>query len=497
VTFLNRQASLTHPDLKTGMKISEAIKGPFWKLLDEKLQLARNGETVYMDFDFYMIEELGATYIELFPTFEKNKVVAINMIVKELLDKDKERHTFEKVFLKFSQYSGQEFFLKTVKIMCESFGFDGAFVGHLSKEGSAILCDAAYMDKKYIEGFSYGLDNTPCQNVVSNNNYIFSDEILKLFPNDQFFINEKINTYCGMPVVSTQNHQIIGIINFVARRKMPLSYTFQKQLSLLAQRMTAEYERMFILNQLEQERAKTFIDANYETLGIMCGTLAHEIKNPLTIIKGYSEQILKTYRNTGIIGEKEIDKLEKVVKVNAKISALIDSLQNYSKQEQEMAPCLISSLINDSYLLIQMSLEDKKIPFAIEAYDRSLEIECLPGQIQQVLVNLIRNAIEAQTKNNNDSWISLQVIEDSESLSFVIQDNGCGFPPEVLNHQRDALFNISSVGQNYGLGLTYAKRVVLDHGGQLTIESLNSPTSVRVTLPKKQAKTIQESKKAA
>jgi len=497
VTFLNRQALLTHPDLKIGMKLSQVIKGPFWKLLEQKIALAKNGETVYMEFDYFMIEELNATYIELFPTFENDKVVAINMIVKELLDKDAERQTFEKVFLKFSQYTGLEFFQKTVKIMCENFGFDGAFVGHFSADHKKVLCEAAYLDKHYVENFSYDLNHTPCQYVLEKGLYVFSDDIQILYPQDGFFKDTKINTYCGMPIVSTQNHHSFGIMTFVARKKMTLSYTFQKQMSLLSQRMTAEYERIFLLNELEQERAKTFIDANYKTLGIMCGTLAHEIKNPLTIIKGYSEQILKAYKNNGSISEKEIEKLEKVVKVNAKISSLIDSLQNYSRQEQDFKGHIVSGLINDSYLLIQMSLEDKKIPFAIEAFDRSLELECRPGQLQQMLVNLLRNAIEAQVGGHSGSWITLQIVDENEYISLVIQDNGRGFPANVLEHEREGLFNISLAGQRNGLGLNYVKRVVADHAGEFLIEQLKSPTIVRVRLPKKQVMNITQEKKSA
>jgi nitrogen fixation/metabolism regulation signal transduction histidine kinase len=144
-----------------------------------------------------------------------------------------------------------------------------------------------------------------------------------------------------------------------------------------------------------------------------------------------------------------------------------------------------------------MSLEDKRIPFAIEAHDRNLEIDCRPGQIQQVLVNLLRNAIEAQTKNDHNAWISLLVFDDEKNISFVIQDNGCGFTSEYLEQQNDVLYKMNSSVQHFGLGLNYVKKIIADHGGTLIIEQLKSPTSVRVILPKKQAIKIPELKKSA
>jgi signal transduction histidine kinase len=104
-----------------------------------------------------------------------------------------------------------------------------------------------------------------------------------------------------------------------------------------------------------------------------------------------------------------------------------------------------------------------------------------PGQLEQVLVNLLINACDACSAGGH---VSARAGAGEGSVEIAISDDGCGIAPEHLSSVLDPFFTTKKRGQGTGLGLTIAADIVKNHGGSLEIESRpGSGTTVRVRLP--------------
>ena len=115
------------------------------------------------------------------------------------------------------------------------------------------------------------------------------------------------------------------------------------------------------------------------------------------------------------------------------------------------------------------------------------EIECLPSQINQVIMNLVVNA--AQAMGPERGTITLRTGTQGETAWIEIADTGSGIAPDTLQKIFDPFFTTKPVGQGTGLGLSLSYGIVKKHGGDISVSSeLGSGTTFRVQLPLRQTR---------
>jgi signal transduction histidine kinase len=114
-------------------------------------------------------------------------------------------------------------------------------------------------------------------------------------------------------------------------------------------------------------------------------------------------------------------------------------------------------------------------------YGELPEVECDPGQMNQVFMNLLANACDALADGGN-LWIRTRA--EGERVTIEIRDDGCGMPADVLQRAFDPFFTTKDVGQGTGLGLSISHGIVAAHGGTLEAESEPGVgTTFRIALP--------------
>ena len=214
--------------------------------------------------------------------------------------------------------------------------------------------------------------------------------------------------------------------------------------------------------------------------------LAHEIKNPLGGIKGAAQLLERK------LPDDFSDKYSQIIIREAdRLGALVDRLLIPSKPE---TPCLVNP-----HLVIEQALEVVLLQISdsvkvVKDYDPSLpDILISKNQIQQALLNLVKNAAEAinQTKDNNEnSQLTLRTrmlhqhtIGQSQYRQVIridVEDNGVGISEELAS---DIFFPTISGKESTGLGLSIAQSLVQRHKGIIELEQANSPTRFSVYLP--------------
>ena len=216
------------------------------------------------------------------------------------------------------------------------------------------------------------------------------------------------------------------------------------------------------------------------TLGLLAAEIAHEIRNPLTVIKllyGYlgldfpEDDPRRT--DVRVIGEK-LDQLE----------AIVSRVLQFAKAPSSMhSRWNVADLVGDTLVLIRLKLAQSKIRLRFEPPAKPLHVDVHKGQIQQVLLNLLLNATQAM-----DQGGAITVRVGTEQHEGVLQvvldviDTGRGVPPELAAHIFDSF--LSGRADGTGLGLAIAKRILLSHHGDITLHATGpAGTTMRVRLP--------------
>jgi len=168
------------------------------------------------------------------------------------------------------------------------------------------------------------------------------------------------------------------------------------------------------------------------------------------------------------------------------VSSLVDSVKSYSQMDRgsfqriDVTDGLESTLVVLAHRLLP-GIE------VVRHFDEVPLIDAYPGELNQVWTSLVENAVDAM---GGHGVLTLTVSQsaDGDRVLVSLADTGPGMPPAVLEHAFDVFFTTKEVGMGTGLGLTIARRVVVErHDGEISIESQPGTTVVRVSLPTTQS----------
>ncbi len=207
-------------------------------------------------------------------------------------------------------------------------------------------------------------------------------------------------------------------------------------------------------------------------VGQLAAGIAHEIRNPLTSLKGFLQLIEMSGQ-----GKKEyFDIMNSEFK---RIEQILNELLIMSKpQKLEKDACLLNSLIEHIVTLLNTQAIIKNIYIEIEEMDKNLFIYCISNQIKQVFMNFIKNAIEAMDKGK----IIVRLKKDRSYAIVEVIDEGHGIPKSLLERVGEPFFTTKEKGT--GLGLMVSFQIIEDHGGDIQLESKEGKgTKFTVRLP--------------
>ena len=175
------------------------------------------------------------------------------------------------------------------------------------------------------------------------------------------------------------------------------------------------------------------------------------------------------------------------------------SLRTFSRADKDYKVLFnIHEGIDSTILILKHRLKANEKRPAIEVitkYDNLPQIECFPGQLNQVFMNIIANAIDALEESNNrrffedikanSNWIKITTLVRDNQVKVAIADNGTGMDEQVKQKIFDHLFTTKAVGKGTGLGLAIAQQIIVEkHNGSLKVNStLGEGTEFVITLP--------------
>jgi PAS domain S-box-containing protein len=228
------------------------------------------------------------------------------------------------------------------------------------------------------------------------------------------------------------------------------------------------------IKQLEKELRER---ENLALIGEVVSSIAHSLSNPLNIISGNADYLLLDKSEN----DKEYEELKTILDEATRITKSIRHLLNFSRPLRiEMKKQDINKVINEVVKNSKYAIGNKKIAFK-KSLKTLPEIRFDPAQLQEVLSNIIINAIQAI---NLEGEIKIKSSIAGDFIKVEVSDNGPGIPKENLIKIFKPFFSSKGYGKGTGLGLSIAKRILKEHGGDITVKSnTGKGTIFTLTLP--------------
>jgi signal transduction histidine kinase len=246
------------------------------------------------------------------------------------------------------------------------------------------------------------------------------------------------------------------------------------------QRLETEYQR-----QLEQAEKMA-------SLGQLASAVAHEVRNPLGGVSGAMQVLAEDYP----ADDPKREVIEEMLRQIRRLDKTVKDLLSYARPASPApVPCNVGDLVERALLFIRQQVKDSSVSVVTEYGEGLLQIQVDPQQIQQVILNIALNAVQAmpdqgtltvRTRAIGDQGSAVRKDSGIESgpdfVEVAISDTGNGIHPENLKRVFQPFFTTKHKGT--GLGLPICQRIVEQHGGTIYLESgVGRGTTVSVHLP--------------
>lgn len=233
--------------------------------------------------------------------------------------------------------------------------------------------------------------------------------------------------------------------------------------------------------QLKELQLQFIQTAKMSAMGQLVGGVAHELNNPLTVILGFTE--LEKMKLTAAGADPQRIKLMEDIHSQAERCRRIvaNLLQVARRQESRIEPIRINSVIDQVLQLREYELKTKNIRLLRDYDSTHPTIQADPDKIQQVILNILNNAMDAIQETGHGGEIMIRTRMQGDHIRLEFCDNGAGIrEPEKIF---DPFYTTKEVGKGTGLGLSVCYGIVQEHGGRIQAENRDRGACFIVTLP--------------
>lgn len=269
------------------------------------------------------------------------------------------------------------------------------------------------------------------------------------------------------------------------------------------------------LNDLKEAQTQLVESEKMASLGQLTAGVAHEINNPINFVSSNIkplerdiEDIISIINRYDELSEEnikiEIDKLKQDVDYDNlkdeiimllkgiqeganRTVEIVQSLRNFSRlDEHDLKKADVRDGLDSTLVLLNSSMAG--VIHVNKNYDHIPEIDCYPGKLNQVFMNIMSNAVYAIQKkygSNQGGELSLSTSQSEDFVTIKIKDNGIGMSKETLQKVFEPFFTSKPVGEGTGLGLSIVYKIIENHNGQIAVNSQEGEwTEFTITLPK-------------
>jgi PAS domain S-box-containing protein len=315
-------------------------------------------------------------------------------------------------------------------------------------------------DKRWCEIIGYSVEETP-QRFETFQNGVHPDDIGGVINLANDYISGKVNKF---EVKFRMLHKKGFWVSILAKGKIMKVDSQGKPLRFMGTHLDIS-EEVRIQKEIEDQKVKLLHNSKLASLGEMSAGIAHEINNPLAIIMG-SVGLLNKFKDNPVKFQAKIDSISKSC---VRISKILNGLKKFSRsaEKTERKPHDLREIINEVVTLIEIKSSQSHTPITFNCTGDS-RILCDESEIEQVLINLINNAIDA-VKFDDERWVKIESFSQGNKIFLRVIDSGKSISPEVEKKLFEPFFTTKRVGEGTGLGLSISKGIIDDHNATISL----------------------------
>lgn len=284
---------------------------------------------------------------------------------------------------------------------------------------------------------------------------------IAFIPHVLLYIGDSAGTYFGELTEIILYIAAGTVTGIIASRESRLRNRYKD----LSEKLEKSYDKLHRETQLLLEVEEQLSAAQkLSALGQLSASLAHEIKNPLSSIKGTAEILLDEFPE----GHPKKEFVEILLKETKRLNNTVEEVLKFSRrglkgtQKEETEP--LSQVIDRVTSLLASQLRKKSIKLTVTGWEEGKTFFVAGEKLSQVFLNIILNGIDAVPPKGE---ITIETMEQDEGLTVKLKDNGPGIPDELKGKIFSAFYSTKEEGT--GLGLSISKRIVESYGGKLTL----------------------------
>jgi PAS domain S-box-containing protein len=241
--------------------------------------------------------------------------------------------------------------------------------------------------------------------------------------------------------------------------------------------------------EIRRTRMQLNQSAKMATLGEMATGLAHEINQPLNVMRMAVVNVLKRLSNGDVEVDYLTDKLNRIDTQVQRAARVVNHMRVFGRRseiEQQLFDPI--DAVDGTLNMLSEGMKGKGVELKIDEPGSRVQVRGHVDQLEQVLINLMVNARDAllskREKNHDfEPWIALHVEQDEQTIWLVVEDNGGGIDPRLLERIFEPFFTTKPVGVGTGLGLSVSYGIVEQMGGRLSVSNSSEGACFRIALP--------------
>ena len=219
---------------------------------------------------------------------------------------------------------------------------------------------------------------------------------------------------------------------------------------------------------LEQQMKNAEQVSRLMTMGELASSLAHELNQPLAAVQNYASATLTMLKAGKLTAAGVETGLNKIINQTQRAAQIIRRIRGFAKRgDVARVQTRVSRIVDETLELALMQAKKYAMTIEVDVHDGDEVLVCDPVLIEQVLINLLKNAMEASLSGNSRT-VYFTVRREKKTICFYVADHGRGIDAESAKRVFDPFFSTKPTGM--GIGLNICRSIVENHHGRLTFE---------------------------
>jgi C4-dicarboxylate-specific signal transduction histidine kinase len=364
-------------------------------------------------------------------------------------------------------------------------GVDFVFVGRVVGDNlDRVRTLVALIDGEIRENIEYELENTPCDLVMKSGSVSYASDVQSRFPLDQQLVEMGVQSYLGSALCDSTG-QAFGLVSVMSRAPIKNTETHESLLQIFASRAAAEIERQQAERSLQETQSELAHIARVMITGELAATIAHEVNQPLTAMVANANATRRMLGNGNADLDEAREAIDDIVKDAHRASQVVARIRSLvRKGPHRTEPLAINGVTEEVVAILRNDLVGKKVSLRMDLAEGLPKVEADRVEIQQVMLNLMINAVEAMrtVEEGGRNLLIRTARNESGGVLVEVQDSGVGIASENLDRIFDAFYTTRPEGM--GMGLSICRTIIEAHGGKLWAESIKDKRATfRFILP--------------